>query len=182
VFTWLFIAVVSLLVTPVIPAAVLIGLRWRHGAMIASAVGALAAFLTLWGISDIPSPINGGSLAGQILPYVVIYLFIAGVLLLLGGWAIALESAVSERRWGGFILTTSGALLSVGLYFIQNPFYYPCPSGFGGTSCNSNPLLTHAIFLAASLGGPAAILIYALWKPQTQRQSPSMPEGLSTSH
>ncbi|HEX9038895.1 MAG TPA: hypothetical protein VF808_18075 [Ktedonobacterales bacterium] len=161
-----------LAMTLVIPAAVLTGQRWRSGAMVASAIGALLGFLPLWAASLTAVSVYSFGVA---FGYVEILLFLGGGLLLVGAWAIALERAVRQRHWWGFVLVTASALLSTGLFFIQDPYYYPCASSFGAGGCNANPPLTHAIFLGAALIGPGAILAYAWWARHARTPAPPSP-------
>ena len=161
-----------------IPAAILIGQRWRSGAMVASALGVLIALLPIWIISVMNLP--SAWPYWELFSYVAIFLVAGGVLLFVSAWAVALERAFSQRHWWGFLLVLVGGLVSDGLFFLVNPlFYYPCPSGSSGLSCFSDPQLTHTIFLAAILIGPAAILAYA-WLP-SHAPAPASPVSPSTS-
>jgi hypothetical protein len=170
------------LLSLVIPAAILAGHRRPAGPIVVSSGGACAAFATFWlvlgGIYALYGNPSGNSLVG-------VLVFVAGVLLLLAAWSLALGAAAQARRYRWFALLSVAGSLSLAVVFISlarpdlclsgpppttNPYVLICPA--------PNP--TAQLLVAGGyLAGPAAATAYSL-RGRGARTG-ALPEGLSVS-
>lgn len=161
------------LVVLVIPAAIALGRRAPGGPATVLGAGALLAFLLMWLLETI------GAYANNVAPSLVfLYLFLAGALLLLGGWAVALAGAAGERRWGWVALLAAVVYLAWAAFIgvLSGP-YSACMFGFPAPYCSTAYPGQLALLLVAAFAGPAVVLAYALLTPHPQR-SASLPAGL----
>jgi hypothetical protein len=170
------------IVALVIPGAIFMGQLWRNGALVICGACALLAFLTLWTLGA-TAAVSGGnpplnSQADTI--YTVIYTFLGADLLLFAGWALALASAVNQRRWGWVMALIASVFVSLALFTYAEQATNGACSAYASQPCFLGLPLAYLYFLVASVSGPTAILAYALVAPQPQRPR-ALPAGLSTS-
>lgn len=169
---WMF-ALQNGLLALVIPAAIIIGHRVRGGPLFVIGGGALLAFLIFW-----LSVLDGASSDYAI---TVFYVFLGGMLWLLGAWALALADAARERRWVWV------ALLSFAVYFtvvallaaLLSP-YAACLFGSQQPYCVSANQNEQTLLRVGSFIAPVVIMLYALRASVLRRDAP--PAGLSASH
>lgn len=166
---WAF-ALLNGLLALVIPAAIIMGHRARGGPLVVMGGGALLALLIFW-LSILDGASSDYALA-------IFYIFLGGMLLLLGAWALALADAARERRWVWV------ALLSFAVYFTVVPLlagllspYAACLFGSQQSYCASANQVEQALFIVGSFIGPVVIMLYALRARIPERSAP--PAGLS---
>jgi hypothetical protein len=169
----------------IIPLAIVLGHRHPTGALLLSGGGSLVAFSALWLVFDGSSLLDGsatqaGTSGGEIARAVLI----AGTLLLIAAWTLALNAAVQARRWEWIVLLVlAGSLSFAALVAV---LYLPdgCPAGppdaFG--PCAVAPA-AQMLIMAGTVAGPAAVLAYRLrthipWRVPGRA---GLPEGLSIS-
>jgi hypothetical protein len=170
------------LLSLVIPAAILAGHRRPAGPIVVSSGGACAAFAIFWLVLGGIYAFYGGASGNSLVSPLV---FVAGVLLLLAAWSLALGAAAQVRRYRWFALLSVAGSLSVAVVFISvsrpdlclsgpppttNPYVLICPA--------PNP--TAQLLVAVGyLAGPAAATAYSL-RGRGARTG-AVPEGLSVS-
>jgi hypothetical protein len=170
------------LLSLVIPAAILAGHRHPAGPIVVSSGGACAAFAIFWLVLGGIYAFYGGASGNFLVGMLVV---LAGVLLLLAAWSLALGAAAQARRYRWFALLSVAGSLSVAVVFISvsrpdlclsgpppttNPYVLICPA--------PNP--TAQLLVAVGyLAGPAAATAYSL-RGRGARTG-ALPEGLSVS-
>jgi hypothetical protein len=181
------------LVALAIPVTVLIGYLWRRDTLIAVAGAAWLPFLAL-GIIGIRGTVASAVLAsagvGQLKPsmmmdlFIVIYVFVGGIVLMIAGWTLALANALRGRHWFWLIALTPCAYLTLVLFFYISyaSSYFCLFASANQLLCPGGPALADTLYLAACVVGPGSILAYALWARvglSTHQQSRALPDGVS---
>ncbi|HET9979485.1 MAG TPA: hypothetical protein VFQ32_03515 [Ktedonobacterales bacterium] len=165
-----------------IPLAILLGMRWTNGAILACGIGAVLAIAFTWYRNATTLPTFGAGGDSGMLDSIF---FQVGWVLLIATWTLTLAHAIRAHRWawlgiilvGGY-LSYSAILLSELLPVLACSINLPDSAGL--PAC-SQP--DQAVVLLIALGkavGPAIAIVYALRAPGQRR--PRQPlEGLVVS-
>lgn len=181
------------LVVLAIPATILIGYLWRKDMLVAVAGVAWLPLLALGIIgfrgmaaSAVLASAGIGSLkpAMMIDLFIVIYVFVGGIVLMVAGWTLTFSDALQKRRWFWLIALTPSAYLTLALFFyISYTSNYFCFFASANQQlCPGGPARADMLYLAACMVGPGSILAYALWARvglSTHHQPRTLPDGLS---
>ncbi len=166
----------------VIPAAILAGHRRPAGPIVVSSGGACAAFATFWFVLGGIYAFDGGASRNSLVNPLV---FVAGVLLLLAAWSLALGAAAQARRYQWFALLSVAGSLSVAVVLISvaRPdlclFVPPSTTNAFAFGCTAPNPTAQLLVAGGYLAGPAAATIYSL-RGRGARTG-ALPEGLSVS-
>jgi len=170
----------------VIPLAVALGQVVRGGPVTVMSVGAGLGLGSFWLALDSANlfPSTEFAPAAQLVLWIAISA-LAGEVLLMAAWAIALAQTFRARQWVWLALLCLAVYFTFAtLIYFESSEYATCllnPAAFSQAFCGDINPDALPVFVVATYAAPVILLLYGLVVGARRRQPHALPDGLTVS-